>query len=599
MTAVTIDKTTPETNAKQATKGAPPSKLKHRSKANGLYRLLLILAVVAGGGWWIWAATHPKTNGAAGLITATAKRGNLIETVSATGSISSQTGTQVNIGSQITGRIKTLDVDVGTKVKAGQIIAVLDLPDIQAQLDQAKANLAAAQMKTTQDKSGVDMLNTQLTGAITQAVAGEKSGVAQLNATQAAADQQHEQTITDIQRAQNGVEAAAAALSTAKSNLAQVQAGVDLQVANAQQQINQAQANAKNSALNLTRQQALVQKGFVAQSIVDQAQATDTVNQSLILAAQQNLTLVQQKNTADLQSGRDTVTQAVQNLKIAQAALVAARAEKYLDATKVADVAVARAALNQAKANLVIAQGNVAQNVLKQQDVIQAQDATDAALQQVAYAKAQVDKTIIRSPIAGTVLQLAVQQGDTLAAGLSSPTLIVVADLNRLQVDAYVDETQISKVRLHQPVTFTVDAFSNQQFTGHVVKIASGSTIQQGVITYDVTIAFDKPQTQFKPDMTANVTIQTGQETNVVLVPAEAVKTGTTGTTVNVLNEKDGVFTAESRKVTIGGTDGVNTQIKDGLKEGETVILAGTIKAPPAKRSSSMFGFGSRGGGAR
>ena len=103
---------------------------------------------------------------------------------------------------------------------------------------------------------------------------------------------------------------------------------------------------------------------------------------------------------------------------------------------------------------------------MKDQDVLQAQEAVKTAQEavrvakaQVDYQKAQLEKTVIRSPITGTVLQLAQQQGETLAAGLNAPTLIVVADLNRLQVDAYVDETDIGKVRLGQEADITVDAF--------------------------------------------------------------------------------------------------------------------------------------------
>jgi RND family efflux transporter MFP subunit len=314
----------------------------------------------------------------------------------------------------------------------------------------------------------------------------------------------------------------------------------------------------------------------------------------------QNLTLVQQKIVADLQAGRNLITQAEQNVNAAQSALVAAQAETILDTVKQADIGDARALLIQAEANLTTAKGNTAQNVLKQQDIRQAQEAVRAVQQQVAYAQAQMDKTLIRSPLSGTVLQMAAQQGETLAAGLSSPTLIVVADLNRLQVDAYVDETDIGKVKIGQSVAVTVDAFPNKRFEGHVTKIASGSTIQQGVITYDVTIALNNSERQLKPDMTASVTIQTGKRSNVLLIPSEAIKTGADGMTVNVLSEKDGKSATASRKVATGGADGVNTEIRDGLKEGETVILAGMIKptGPARQGASSPFGgAGGRGGG--
>ena len=562
------------------------ARLRHHAKRKWLVPMTLVLAaVILGAGWRAWQSARSGSRGTAGLITEVVKRGDLVETVSATGSVNAQTGAQVKIGSQITGRIKKLNADVGSQVRAGQIIAVLDLPEVQAQLDQAKANLAAGRIKVAQDRSGVGMLRTQLQSAIAQAQAGQVSAAAKLNSAQAADSQQKAQTPTDIQRGENGVAGAKAALSTAKSNLVQTQAGSDLQVSNSQQEVNQTQATARNSDLDFGRQRSLFQQGAVARSVMDQAQAVATVNRSLILAAQQKLTLTRQKNTADLQSGLDAEKQAEENVKISDAALTAARAETYLNAAKRANVGDARAALGQAEASLVTARGNTAQNVLKQQDVSQAQDAVRAEQEQVAEAQAQVDKTVIRSPISGTVLQLAAQQGETLAAGLASPTLIVVADLKRLQVDAYVDETDIGRVQLHQSVVVTVDAFPNKQFAGFVTKIASGSTIQQGVITYDVTVALDNPERQLKPDMTANVTIQTSRRTNVLLVPSEAVKIGVGGLTVNVLGGTAGAPTVESRKVTAAGTDGVDTEIRSGLTEGETVILAGTLKAAAVKKS--------------
>src|SRR5437870_7045857 len=117
--------------------------------------MLAALVAVAALAWWGWTKTHPRDDLAGRLLTATVTRGDLVETVSATGSVTAQTGAQVKIGSQITGRIKRLYADVGSQVKAGSIIAELDLPDIQAQLNQAQANLAAARTKLAQQITGV------------------------------------------------------------------------------------------------------------------------------------------------------------------------------------------------------------------------------------------------------------------------------------------------------------------------------------------------------------------------------------------------------------------------------------------------------------
>jgi RND family efflux transporter MFP subunit len=314
------------------------------------------------------------------------------------------------------------------------------------------------------------------------------------------------------------------------------------------------------------------------------------VDQSKVEAARQNIELVKAKVAAELQSARDQVVQAQQNVGSAQAALAAAQAGTYQDTAKLADVNDARAEVRQAEANLKTALANTANNALKQQDVQQAREAVRLAQAQVEYAKAQVQKTYIRTPISGTVLQLAAQQGETLAAGLSAPTLIIVADLDRLEVDAFVDETDIGRVRLGQKADVTVDAFPRHHFKGHVTKIAAGSTIQQGVVTYDVTIAIRDRKHRLRPDMTASTTIDTGRRSNVLLVPSEAVKLGVHGTTVNVVTRKFGSTQVERHKVKTGGSDGVNTEIREGLLEGETVVLAGLDEGKKRSRSASPLG---------
>lgn len=553
------------------------------------------LALAVGAGGWVWSRTHAVDDLAGKLLTAPVTRGDLIETVSAIGSVTAETGAQVKIGSQITGRIKRLHADVGSHVIAGQVIAELDLPDIQAQLGQAEANLAAARTKLVQQETGVSMERTQTGSAVEQAQEAVRGAQAKLAAATAAARLQSAQTPSDIRRARTALAAAQAALSTAKSNLVQVQASANLQVATAQEQMKQAEATAHNSSLNLRRQQGLLQKGYVAASIVDDAQAAAAVDQSKVEAARQNIDLTKAKVAADLQAARDQVIQAQQNAGAAQAALAAAKAGTYQDAAKLADVNDARAQVRQAEANLKTALANTTNNALKQQDVQQAREVVRLAQAQVEYAKAQVQKTYIRTPISGTVLQLAAQQGETLAAGLSAPTLIIVADLDRLQVNAFVDETDIGRVKVGQKADVIVDAFPRHHFKGRVTKIAAGSTIQQGIVTYEVTIAIRDRKHRLRPDMTASTTIATGRRSKVLLVPSEAIKLGVHGTTVNVVDRKFGRTRIKRQKIKTGGSDGVSTEVREGLQEGQTVVLAGLDEGKKRSRSTSPLGPADRG----
>lgn len=572
---------------------------KRKSKrASRALPILITLAVAGAAGWWGWTKTHPAEDPTAKMLTETVKKGDLVETVTATGSVTAQTGAQVKIGSQITGTIKRLYADVGSHVKAGQMIAELDLPDMKAQMEQAQASVRQAQTRLLEQETGLGMQKNQSSSAVADAKAALRSAQARLEASQAASSQQHVQTPSDIRRAQTSLDSAQSALKSSQSSYAQVKASYDLQIANANEVLTQATATAQNADINLKRQQDLFKQGFVAKSLLDTAEVTATVSHSQVKSAQQNIQLVKEKVKADLQAAQDLEAQAQSTVEATQSSLVAAKAGTYADKAKSADVDTARAQVRQAEVGLKLALGNTTQDVIKKQQIEENAAALSIAEHQVDYYKAQLSKTLIKSPISGTVLQLASQQGETLAAGLSAPTLIIVADLNRLQVDAFVDETDIGKIKIGQPVDVRVDAYAKKVIPGKVRKVASGSTIQQGVVTYDVTIEITDPKHQLKPDMTASVVIQTGKREGVLLVPSEAVKVSTRGSTVNVVTMKEGKKIVTAQKVKTGGSDGQFVEIRDGLKEKDTIVLAGMDDGSKKGQGGPQSPFGpSRGGG--
>lgn len=572
----------------QAATAAVRRKTRRRNRNIATASAVAVVAVVGFVGWHV---THPAASNLGPMITAPVTRGNITETITATGSVDAQTGAQVNIGSQITGTIEHLYADVGTLVKAGQPIAVLDLPDMRAQLQQSRANLALTQAALQQQLSTIGMTHTQVSSGVAQAEAQLKSSESALAASTATAQLQTAQVPTDILKAQAAVSTAQAALRTAQSQKVQTDKSAALQVANAQEGITQAKANTVNSNLALQRDQQLLTRGFVAQSVVDAAQAQATVYQSQTAAAEQNLALVKQQVTASLQTAKDQVSQAEQGVQSAKAALASAQAEPYLIAASKANASSAASAVKNASASLQLALGNRAQDAQKAAQVAQAEQAVQVAEQQVKYYQAQLAKTIIRTPISGTVLQLAEQQGETLAAGLSAPTLIVVCDLNRLQVDAYVDETDIGKVRLGQKAQISVDAYPKDAYSGHVAKIASGATILQGVVTYDVTIALDHQSNRLKPSMTTNVTLDVSDHHNVLLVPSEAIQLHVSGASVNVVKQVNGKSVVVPTPVKVGGSDGVNTEIISGLTEGEVIELAGDQTSNQANHRGNTSPF--------
>jgi HlyD family secretion protein len=133
--------------------------------------------------------------------------------------------------------------------------------------------------------------------------------------------------------------------------------------------------------------------------------------------------------------------------------------------------------------------------------------------------------TVIKSPIDGIVISRNVDPGQTVAASMSAPTLYIIAeDLTKMQVVANIDEADVGRMRQGQPVTFRVDAYPNDTFRGAVEQVRLQPTTVQNVVTYSTVIAVPNPQLKLMPGMTANVTVEIARRTNVLRVPAAALR---------------------------------------------------------------------------
>jgi macrolide-specific efflux system membrane fusion protein len=193
---------------------------------------------------------------------------------------------------------------------------------------------------------------------------------------------------------------------------------------------------------------------------------------------------------------------------------------------------------------------------------------------------AQVDRsfTIIRSPISGIVASVSTQEGETVAAGLSAPTFVTVVDLERLQVDAYVDEVDIGKIAVGQRVTFSVDAFPARDFEGRVAAIYPSATLQDNVVKYIVAVSRTAQEGgQLRPEMTASVRVELEKRT-VLAVPTRAIRREEGQSVVYVWQDRR----AEPRRVRTGWRDGPWVEIVEGLREGEQILLDPPAPTPGA-----------------
>ena len=140
-------------------------------------------------------------------------------------------------------------------------------------------------------------------------------------------------------------------------------------------------------------------------------------------------------------------------------------------------------------------------------------------------ARIDLERTYIRSPIDGVVIERTVEAGQTVAASMTAPKLFTIAqDLAHVQIEAQVDEADIGQVTSDNAVTFTVDAYPDVTFKGKVKQIRLAPVALNNVVTYTVVIDADNPLGRLLPGMTANVEIVTGEQKNVVVVPSEALR---------------------------------------------------------------------------
>ncbi len=302
--------------------------------------------------------------------------------------------------------------------------------------------------------------------------------------------------------------------------------------------------------------------------------------------------------------------------------------------------------LNSAQSNLANAQSNLTyqkanynryknlydKGLIAANDFENARLSYEQAVQQVKIQQQSVEKArtnlgyaTITSPIDGVILSKEVEEGQTVASAMTTPTLFNIAqDLTDMRVIADIDEADIGGVVEGQRVTFTVDAFPDDVFNGSVTQVRQEATTESNVVTYEVVISAPNDDLKLKPGLTANVTIYTLEKNNVLTVPSKALRFTpndaimTEGESVEDVKAKNKLWTREdnvfkAHAVEIGTTNGTLTEIVSGIKEGTEVLTDFNIQKmqeeeeeeqtsnpfmPGPKNDKKKSGGNSNGGGA-
>ncbi len=291
------------------------------------------------------------------------------------------------------------------------------------------------------------------------------------------------------------------------------------------------------------------------------------------------------------------------------------------------DLASAQAALELAKVNAARTQRLFAEKNSSQQDVDSAMAALHQAEANVKIkqgaldkAKADLDHCTITSPIDGVVISRSVDVGQTVAASLQAPVIFQIAnDLTKMQIDSNVAEADVGAVEVGQDVDFTVDAFPTRTFHGKVVQVRNAPITVQNVVTYDTVIGVENKELKLKPGMTANVSIVIAHKDEVVQIknaalryrPPDAAtteqprsKSSPSGQRPTAARERKPERTVyvlaygrpKPVQIKTGISDGIATEVTEGLKEGDKVVTAelSSTASPSSSPPTNPFSGGQR-----
>jgi HlyD family secretion protein len=509
-----------------------------------------------------WAATVGSAVVALGLAsctpsappaaqTATVSRADITSGVSASGALSA-VGTE-NLGFATSGKLTSVRVHVGDRVKAGQVLATIDATAAKQALAQAEANLKAQQaaldrITTSTTVSGAESTVDQAK-SIVNATKGQVAATA--DADQATIDRAKVQLKTD----QDAKDQADSAVKTVKGQCKAATAAAAAAAA----------APATPSPSVPAGAPATGGDAATACSQVLTAQAAATAAKQRVVADQTAVVTAQQKKQVDAASGKLAVANAEQGLVAAQNGLNSSASDRPHSIDQ------QQALIDSAEAAVRAARKSVGDTTLKAPG-----DGTVTVINGAKgeYVSPSTGTTAQAPGTAAAIPGAAAAGGAAAAAGASSrpggTQFLVLSDVGKLQLVLPFEQSDAAQLKPDQKVTVQADAAPDSTLPGHVVSVAPSGTATSGTISYYATVSLDRTDSRLKDGQTARGTVLTLEKHNVLSVPNAAVHTQGSTSTVVLLADDGTSVTAPFEAGAVGAD---RTEVLSGLTEGQRVVL--------------------------
>lgn len=504
----------------------------------------IVLVIVLASGYFYFSRPKPT------FSYELSRRGSVIQEVSVTGNV--KAAQNVDLAFEKTGRVVYIPVKVGDKVYPGEVLVSLDNSDLKAQLGQAEANVKAAEAKLDELKRGtrpeeIQIDEVKVNNADFALGDAQKSLVASLEDSYTKSEDAVRNKVDAFFSNPRG---ANPKLTFSLSNN-QLELDLESQRLSIENILNiwNASLVGVSGASNLFLYVASANKNLgtikdfldLAALAVNSLAANSSFSQTTIDGYKSNVS-----------TARTNVNTAVSNLSSANSSLTTAQSN-----------------LSLAKEELALDKaGSTPEQILSQEATV---EGLQAAADNI---RAQISKTIIYSPLNGIVTKQEAKIGEIVAPNSAVVSLISEA---QFQIEAFVPEVDIAKIKLSDPANVTLDAYGEDvSFEAKVIKIDPAETVLEGVSTYKVTLEFAKEDERIRSGMTANLDISTDRRDDAIFILQRSVISKGDKKFVNILGSGDKV---EEREIKTGlrGSDG-NIEVTEGLKEGERVLLSTQTK---------------------
>ena len=443
--------------------------------------VVLVVAVAVVVGRIVFATKNEAgSSNAQAIKTATVERGDIAVTIDATGTIKPLN--IVEVSSKASGKILELKVDAGDYVQKDDIIAIIETTYVQISLEQAQADLQSAKARLEQAEIDIQLQREQSDIQIRQSQ--ESLAEAQQRLIQLKEDIRLEKIANQrgVMDAENSLKIANIRYKLLTSDEVR-----DENKQRAQASLEQDKANLDLVTAEHERNKKLYEKELISQAALESSQAQLKSAEARHRSSAENLKLVEEPATeAELELGKADIKKAEFNRDLAKERVEA-------EAARDMDIKLQEQRIVQAEESLKLAQANRKQITRKERDIETARLAVKRNQVQLELRQIEYDDTVIKAPISGTILEKKVEEGQLITSRLSSlastegQAIVTMADLDTVYVVTEVDETDIGKIQIGQPVTINVEAYPDMPFQGEVLKIAPQGQVIQNVTTFEVT----------------------------------------------------------------------------------------------------------------